>query len=275
MNAQYPKLIWGAAAVSIYLFIVGVLVFYFNTREEKKPVNYVKKDQHRIQVALSSPAKQKLKAPKVIQEKMKPKSKPKVKPKVKPKKEPKKTKPKSTPKKKVIKEKVVKKVKKKVVKKKDVNRTKPKPTKASDLFSKVKTPKKKNVIQVTDKPVKQSPKKNFIKVTDDPMSASQRISESLKQQKSMESGEENAYFAKVQAMLEAWPAQSEYAGEKATVLLYIKPSGRFEFQVTSGSDVDGFNTGLLSFLKQLQAIGFGRHDAGRTYEFEAEFIAKE
>lgn len=271
MNEKYPKFIWGAVAIGIYLFVVGVLIFYFNTREEKKPEHYVKKDEQRIQVALSSPPKVKVKKPKVIKEKVKPKSKPKVKPK----KKPKQNKPKTTIKKKVIKEKVVKKIKKKLIKKKDVNLTKPKKKKTIDLFSNVKTPKKKNMIQVTNTPVKVKPKKNLIKVTDDPMSASQRISESLKQQKNMDSGKENPYFAKVQAMLEAWPAQSEYAGEKATVLLYIKPSGRFEFQVTSGSDVDGFNIGLLSFLKQLQSIGFGRHNAGRTYEFEAEFIAKE
>lgn len=274
MNEQYPKLIWGAAAVSIYLLMVGILVFYFNTHKEKKPVNYVKKNEHRIQVALASAQKEQLKKPKVKKVKSKPKNKPKEDPKKKPKKKPEKkpkiTKPKKTAKKKVIKEKVVKKVKKK-----DVNLTKPKKKKAVDLFANVKAPKKKNVIQITDAPVKEKPKKNFIKVTDDPMSASQRIADSLKQQKSMESGEENAYFAKVQSMLQAWPAQSEYAGEKATVLLYIKPSGQFEFQVTSGSDVDGFNRGLLSFLKQLQKIGFGRHNAGRTYEFEAEFIAKE
>jgi len=266
MNKQYPKLVWGAAAVGIYMFIVGLLLFYFNTREEKKPVRYVKKDEHRIQVALS-PAK-KVEKKKIEKKKVTP---PKItKPKPKPK--PKKVVKKKVEKKKVIKEKVVK---KKIVKKKDENLTKPKIKKTTDLFAKVKTPQKKNLIQVTDKPVKEKPKKNIIKVTDDPLSASQRISDSLKKQKSSNSGEVNAYFAKVKAMLEAWPAQSEFAGEQATVLLYIKPSGRFEFQVTSGSDVDEFNIGLLSFLKQLQSIGFGKHNAGRTYEFEAEFIAKE
>jgi hypothetical protein len=31
----------------------------------------------------------------------------------------------------------------------------------------------------------------------------------------------------------------------------------------------------MDFLKQLQGIGFGRHNAGRTYEFEVEFSTKE
>ncbi len=280
MNEKYPKLIWGAVALGIYFVLVGLLIFYFNSREEKKPVHYVKKDEHRIQVSISpakSVQKKKVEKKKVTPPKItKPKPKPKPKPKVK-------TKPKKVEEKKVekkaIKEKVVKKppekIVKKVVKKKDENITKPKAKKATDLFSEVKTPEKKNLIQVTDKPVKEKPKNNIIKVTENPLSASQRVSDSLKKQKSTDSGEVNAYFAKVQAMLEAWPAQSEFAGEQATVLLYIKPSGRFEFQVTSGSNVDEFNVGLLSFLKQLQSIGFGKHNAGRTYEFEAEFIAKE
>lgn len=274
---KYPKLIWGAIAVGIYLFVVGVLIFYFNTREEKKPKHYVKKDEHRIQVALASPKniqKKNAKTPKIT--KPKPQNKPKftVKPKVKPK-------PKKVAKKKLIKEKVVKKsktmkvTKKKTIKKKDENLTKPKKKKTIDLFAKVKTLKKKNLIQISDKPVKTRPTKNIIKVTDAPASATQRISDSIKKQKSMDSGEVNTYFAKVQAMLEAWPARSEFLGEEATVTLFIKPTGKFEYQVTSGSDNVDFGKSVVDFLNQLQRLGFGRHNAGRTYEFEVEFSTKE
>ena len=260
----------GVLAIGVYLLVLGLLIFYFNTRSEEKSKRYVKKDEHRIQVALSAPkksekpnvAKQKPK----VEAKKKPEPKPKAKPKVKPK-------PKKVVKKKVIKEKIVK--KKKIVKK-DVNKTKPKKkNNAKNLFENVKAPKKKNVIKVSDKPIKTKPNNNFIKVTDNPKSASQRISSSLKNQKSSDSGVENAYLAKVQSMLEGWPAQSEYAGEKVKVMLYINPTGFFEFKLKTVSNNSNFNEGLTGYLQQLQDIGFGRHKGERTYQFEAEFIAKE
>ena len=175
----------------------------------------------------------------------------------------------------MIKEKVVK----KVVKKKDENRTKPKKmTKPKDLFANISAskkvkPKPKFKFEVTDKPIK--PKKsNLIKVSDKP-SASHLVSNSLKKQKQMDSGVEDDYLAKVQSLLEGWPAQSEYAGEKVKVMLYIDPSGFFEFKVKSASNNHDFNSGLTEYLEQLQEFGFGRHKGNRTYNFEAEFIAKE
>ena len=269
MIKKSSTLISGFLAFGIYFLLIGLLIFYFNTREEKKSVRYVKKNENRIQVAFSAPKQSEHKKavnpkPKV---KPKPKPKPKVKPKVKLKPKPK---PKKVLKKKVIKEKVVK----KEVKKKDENLTKPK-KKALDLFANVKTPKKKKLIEVTDKPIKTTPKNNLIKVTDKPISASERISSSLKNQKSSDSGVENAYLAKVQSMLEGWPAQSEYAGEKIKVILYINPTGFFEFKLKTTSNNPNFNEGLTGYLEQLQDIGFGRHRGERTYQFEAEFIAKE
>ncbi len=266
MIVKPSKLIPGALAIGVYLLVIGLLIFYFNTRSEEKPKRYVKKDEHRIQVALSAPKKSE--KPKVVKQKRKveAKKKPKIKPKVKPK-------PKKVVKKKVIKEKIVK--KKKSVKK-DVNKTKPKKkNSAKNLFANVKTPKKKNIIKVSDKPVRTKPKNNLIKVTDKPKSASQRINSSLKNQKSSDSGVENAYLAKVQSMLEGWPAQSEYVGEKVKVILYINPTGFFEFKLKTASNNQNFNEGLTEYLEQLQDIGFGRHKGERTYQFEAEFIAKE
>ena len=262
MIKQSSTFISGFLAFGIYFILIGLLIFYFNTRDEKKSVHYVKKNENRIQVALSTPKKAIDPKPKV---KPKPKPKPKVKPKVKPK-----PKPKKVVKKKVIKEKVVK----KTVKKKDENLTKTK-KKALDLFANVKTPKKKKLIEVTDKPIKTTPKNNLIKVTEKPISASERISSSLKNQKSSDSGVENTYLAKVQSMLEGWPAQSEYAGEKIKVILYINPTGFFEFKLKTTSNNPNFNEGLTGYLEQLQDIGFGRHKGERTYQFEAEFIAKE
>jgi len=274
MDMKLSKLIPGVLAIGIYVLVIGLLLFYFNTRSEEKSKRYVKKDEHRIQVALSAPKKSEKpkvvkKKPKVKQ-KVKPKKKPKVKPKVKPK-------PKKVVKKKIVKKKVIKeKVRKKPVKKKDVNRTKPKKrNKAKDLFANVKTPKKKNIIKVSDKPIKTKPKNNLIKVTENKTSASERISSSLKNQKSSDSGVENAYLAKVQSMLEGWPAQSEYAGEKVKVILYINPTGFFEFKLKTAANNQNFNEGLTEYLEQLREIGFGRHKGERTYQFEAEFIAKE
>ncbi len=265
MDIKPSKLISGVLAIGVYLLVIGLLIFYFNTRSKEKPKRYVKKDEHRIQVALSAPKK--ADKPKVVKKKPKvqPKKKPKVKEKVKPK-------PKKVVKKKVIKEKV----RKKSVKKKDENLSKPKKrNKAKDLFANVKTPKKKNIIKVSSKPIKTKPKNNLIKVTENRKSASERIKSSLKDQKSSDSGVESAYLAKVQSMLEGWPAQSEYAGQKVKVILYIDPTGFFEFKLKTASNNPNFNTGLTEYLEQLREIGFGRHKGTKTYQFEAEFIAKE
>ena len=128
------------------------------------------------------------------------------------------------------------------------------------------------------RPAKKKPErvtKNSMKVTEKAKSASERINASLKVQKSTDSGVENAYLAKVQRMLEGWPAQSDYVGEKVKVMLYIDPGGSFEFKLKTASSNQNFNEGLTEYLKQLQEFGFGRHKGGRTYQFEAEFIAKE
>ncbi len=272
MIDKSPKFIWGILAFAIYFMFVGLLVYYFNTRNEDKSKHYVKKDEHRIQVALSAPKKKK-----VIKPKPKKITKPKVKPKPKKKPKKKKTVVKKDTKKKVIKEKLVKKIPKK---KKDENLTKPlklkpKKKKAADLFLNVKTKKKKIDIKISDTPIKKKVKNNLIKVTDAPPSALERINQSIKNKKSMDSGVENAYFAKVQTILEAWPARSEFLGEEATVTLFIKPTGKFEYQVTSGSNNVAFGKSVVDFLNQLQNIGFGKHNAGRTYEFEVEFSTKE
>jgi len=261
MDVKPSKLIPGVLAIGIYFFILGLLVFYFNSRSEDKAKKYVKKDEHRIQVALSSSAKSKS----VTKKKKKAKAVKKVQKKSTPK-------PQKTTKKRVIKEKIVK---KKAVKKKVRKKPKAKKNNTQDLFANVKAPKKKNIINVSDKPLKTRPQKNLIKMTDTPKSATDRINNSLKNQTSKEKGVESAYLAKVQSLLEGWPAQSDYAGEKVKVILHISPSGHFEFKIKSASRNEDFNRGLTEYLEQLQEFGFGRHNGGRIYNFEAEFIAKE
>ncbi len=265
MIKHSSTVISGILAFAVYFVIVGLLIFYFNTRNEDRSKHFVKKNEKRIQVALSAPKKvtspkKKVKKKSSIKSKHRMKTKPKQKPKTK---------------KKVIKEKRIKKkiVRKKTVRKKDQNLSKPK-NKARDLFKNIKTAKKKKLlIKVSDKPIESKPKNDLIKVTD--MSASERIDASLKAHNKSDRGVENAYFAKVQRMLEEWPAQSDFAGEKAKVILSIKPSGHFEFKIVSQSSIPAFNQGLKEFLEQLQILGFGPHNAGRTYKFEAEFIAKD
>ena len=298
MKHRYVSLFSGLGAVVIYLFLLFMLLFYFNTHETKKIQHFVKKDEHRIQVSLSAPAvskqvpskpkkqiqKKKVAKKEIIKKKVTKKvsvDKAKIKsPKVKEKPIPKVQKKIKKP---ILKEKIVKKTKKKKEPKKSV-KNKPKPVnkpkkkvkKTSELFSDVaihkkieKKEKKEKIEQVV------KVEKNKISMKDKKPSASERVKDSLKVQKVKETGVENAYLAKVQALLETWPAQSEFAGEKAMVKLYVKPTGMFEFKVKSKSNNVDFNLGLIDFLMQLQGLGLGPHHGGKTYEFEVEFIAKE
>ncbi|DAB40691.1 MAG TPA: hypothetical protein CFH81_04140 [Sulfurovum sp. UBA12169] len=114
----------------------------------------------------------------------------------------------------------------------------------------------------------------MIKVSDKP-SASDLVSNSLKIQKNSDSGVENAYFAKVEKILQGWPAQSEFAGEKAKVWFKVQVDGSFQFRIITGSSAPGFNEGLEAYLTQLQKIGFGPHQGGRPYELDVEFEANE
>lgn len=267
MMFRYSKVIPGILAVGIYILLVGLLLVYFNTRSEEKAKHYVKKDEHRIQVAFSQPQKKKKEKPKHAKPKKKVKKQVK-----KAKKKPKpQAKPKKSTKKKVIKEKVVK----KPLKKKEHNITKKPKNKPRNLFENLNVPKKKSVIQVSDKPIKTVPKHQLIQTSEKPVSATERINNSLKNRKASQSGVESAYLAKVQSMLEGWPAQSEYAGEKVKIILYIDTNGFFEFKLKVPSANENFNRGITEYLEELQNIGFGPHNGGRTYKFEAEFIAKE
>mgnify|MGYP001818738333 CR=1 FL=1 len=265
MINKSSTIISGVLAFGIYFTVIGVLIFYFNTYEKKKPVHYVKKNEERIRVSMSTPKpapkKEVKKQPrKVVKSKPKPK--------------PKKTVNKQEVKKKVIKEKVEKK-KKVVKKKKDLNTTKPKKVnKPKDLFANVTSKKKveKPKPKLEKKPVE--PKKKSLKPVEK-ISASELVSNTLKSQKKSDSGIENEYLAMIEEKLKGWPAQSEYAGEKARVWIKVEPSGAFRYKVVSASGNDAFNAGLISYLKQLQKIGFGPHKGSRAYELDVEFIAKE
>ncbi|EIF50835.1 TonB C-terminal domain-containing protein [Sulfurovum sp. AR] len=267
MIKKSSTLISGLLAVGIYIGVIALILFYFNTREEKKPVHFVKKNEDRIRVSMSDPKTQVKKEIKQVPKKV-------VKPKPKPKPKPKEAVKKKVVEKKVIKEKVVKKAKV-VKKKKDVNTTRPKKlNKPKDLFANI-TSKKKIEKPKPVKPAPVKPKKpDMTKVAKKP-SASDLVSDSLKIQKKSDVGIENAYLAKIEEKLKGWPAQSEYAGEKAKVWLKVEPNGRFEYKVITASGNEAFNSGLMAYLEQLQTIGFGPHKGNRAYELEVEFVATE
>ena len=263
MNNKSSTFISGVLAFGVYFALLITLLFYFNMREENKPIHYVKKNEDRIRVSMASPKSESKKQTKKVVKKQ-PKKKV-VKKKV----------VKEKPKKKVVKKEVVKKkvvpkkvVKKKVIKEKVVKKVKPpkkkKETKPKDLFANVtanKKPEKKRVY----KPKNTKPK----------VSASELFNNSIKVQKPSDRGIENAYLAKVEEKLNGWPAQSEYAGEKAKVSLKIQTNGKFTFKVITGSSNPDFNEGLIAYLKQLQRFGFGPHKGGRSYAIDVEFVATE
>ena len=88
-------------------------------------------------------------------------------------------------------------------------------------------------------------------------------------------GVEGKYLAKIQTILYGWPAQSDYAGKRAIVHLSIKKDGSFTFRLKERSKDDDFNKGLITYLKQLKNIGFGRHNSKKIYSIEVIFVAKE
>lgn len=88
------------------------------------------------------------------------------------------------------------------------------------------------------------------------------------------SGVEDGYKSKVKSILNGWPAQSNFAGNKARIKFTIEPSGRFEFDIVNMSSNEEFNKGLIQYLKQLQRVGFGAHGGNRAYVFDVDFIAE-
>ncbi len=263
MMNKSSTFISGVLAVGIYIAFILLLIIYFNTRDVNKPIHYVKKNEDRIRISIATPKEKTKKQTKKPVKKKAVKKKPTQK-----KKSVKKetVKKKKTVKKKVLKEKVVKKPKK--VKKRDINTTRPKKVnKPKSLFDNVKT-KKQTSKRKNKKVVEQ-------KVIKPKVSASELLNDSIKVQKPSDRGIENAYLAIIEEKLNGWPAQSEYAGEKAKVQLKIQTNGSFKFKVITRSSNPDFNIGLEEYLKQLQRFGFGPHKGGRVYKIDVKFIATE
>ena len=79
MIKKSSTLISGLLAFGIYISVIGILLFYFNTRDQEKPLHYVKKNEERIRVTMSAPKPQVKKEIKKQPKKVvKPKPKPKA-----------------------------------------------------------------------------------------------------------------------------------------------------------------------------------------------------
>jgi protein TonB len=272
------RTLWGLLSFGIYLALVALVWFYFNVKSKEKKQHYVKKNDDVVQVALAAPKQSSLPEKKKKTKKKKPQKKVK---KTQPKKQKRKQKKLNTKKKTESKKQLKRKKrptknvskKNKKVKKRDTNRTRTKKKQsAKSLFASVKTPRK-PMIKITDKPVRTKPTKQLFTMVD--AKAHKDAQHSLKKQRRKERGVENAYLAKVQRMLEDWPSQSDFAGEKVKVYLKIRPDGYFTFEFKQKANNPAFNEALRAYLEQLQTIGFGPHEGRRTYLFEAEFVAKD
>lgn len=279
----------GIISVGIYFTLINILIYYFAYHKEKNSIHFVKKNESYIKVSLSSPPppkstnSKKSTDKKVVKKRQKSNPK-KIEKKVTPKKTetPKKVVEKKIEKKrvaekketkKIIKEKVVKKVtpkkepKKVAEKKVTPKETKPKVSSTKELFDSIET--------------KYKPPKNTTQNKTESIDSlfggfgnSKSKSSTTGVQESRDSGVVNPYFARVEEILFGWSAQSEFAGQKATVWIRIEPSGKFRFRVTTASRNPEFNRGLIEYLRELQKSGFGKHEANRAYELEIEFIAK-
>jgi len=229
------KILSGILAFSIYFFILGLLFNYFNHHKARQTIHYVAKNDHRIMVALSGAPQTSTPPPPAA--KKTPKHKPK------PRKRPSKVSPKKAP-------------------------AKPKPTPVS-------RPKKEQARKQKKRVDVHSLFRNVKERKPAKKKAKRHSSKTGREKTQQDRGRQNAYFAKVETMLQSWPAQSEYAGEKIKVWLKIQQDGSFTYKILSASGNDEFNTALTQFLKQLQQIGFGRHQNSRPYTINVEFVAKE
>lgn len=309
MKEKIFTTIAGVCAFGIYFLLINTLIYYFDYHNRQKSIHFVKKNENSILVSLSSPKSiekttdkkettknniekkvedkkpvEKQSMPtktieKKIEEEKKQEDKKVVEDKKVTKKEiEKKVEVKEDTTKKEIKEKVVKKVEKKVekttTKSKTVSSSKPKednhkPTNTKDLFSSIDTkysPSKPKITSNTKESI------NSLFGGDTPTKAT---SNKNGVQESKDSGIENAYLAKIEEILNGWPAQSDYVGERAKVWIRVEPNGSFVFRVTTASGNSDFNTGLVDYLREIQKRGFGSHKAQRAYDLEVEFIASD
>ncbi len=239
MRRDSFKVISGGIAITIYLCVTGMVLYYFNYRSNSdRSVHYVTKNSDAIAVSLAgaktpSPKKEGKKQHRVKKAAQRPKKVRNI----------------SSPKPAAQKSKKAKKPAKKI--------------QTKNLFSSVKTP--------HGPSQKNTPKASKSREK----SASEKVADALKKPHVDDKGRENRYFASVEEKLRGWPAQANYAGETISVWLKVYPGGSFEFKVKRRSANSEFNEALIAYLKQLQSIGLGRHHNPRPYEIEVKFEAVE
>ncbi len=276
----------GIIAVAIYVCIVGSLFWYFGYKSEEKDEGA--KTEQVIVVDISALDEKQDSTPPVQNKTNEIEKSSEVPPQVPPQKEKPVEQPQkeeSTQQKKLIDEKPIPvdkpKPKTQIVKKQETKKTentksiqnsKNKTKETSDLFANVKS----DVPVVQTSKTKQSSKPSLSVTTKTfkPSSseASQRINKEFAKQGN--AGVEDAYKSKVKSILQGWPAQSSYAGERAKISFVIQPNGDFDFKIIQPSANEEFNQGLVQYLKQLQRVGFGPHAGSRAYLFDVNFIAE-
>ena len=290
------KVLSGVAALSIYLGIIFLILFFYNIHKAKAK-NYVEKNSDRVTVTLvnsdktvfnktdkvSTPKKPApIVTPPVIKKNEPKKTVPKkVEPKkivhaVKPIPKPQKIAPKKIPKKVIPQKpkKVIPKPPKKTVPKKP-KKIIPKPPKkkvpkksAKDLFSSVKTntPVKKTPKRPAKRPIKQPSSVHHNSSITDRIKAthqSGRVSNANR-----DKGIENRYIARVKSHMNNWNAVGA-KGQWVTIHLIIYNSGKFRYTAT------GVNGAMKSSLKQymdtLNRMGLGRHKKSTPYSIQVRF----
>jgi len=250
----------GVLAVGIYLFLLLALIIYFNTREETKPIHYVKKNENAIRVTMASPPSQEV-TPETKKEIKTPQTKTRDS-----------VKKQKDTKKKIRKEEVVKKKPNKKPKKKKDKKPPPKKiNKRKDLFKNLPTSKKAK--KKTEKPEKS--KKKTIKQKEKKSTAMDMLNNnSIKVQKKSDRGVVNAYFAKIEEKLNGWTAQSEYAGASVEIWIEIESNGRFKFRIKKYSSNEMFNEGINNYLKRLKIRGLDKHTRKKPYSFNITIVAE-
>ena len=292
-------------AIGIYLFTLIGIWLYFTSHNKDHNKNFVEKNEESISVSISldipqevapasvnqpsnltpskpqvSKPKPPIEQPKAVEEKAIPLeiNTTKIK-KIEPKKEepkkeePKKEEPKKEePKKEEPKKEEPKKEepKKEEPKKEEPKKeeTKPKHSNPNDLFANIGTPTKPT--NATSPVISTTAQRTDNTSTTG--SATAKVNEHMG---SGERGIEDAYKARIIKALEGWPTQAEYAGQMAKVEFKVFTSGQFEFVLKQKSTNEDFNRGLIQYLEQLQNVGFGPHNSGRTLTIDVDFIAKD
>jgi len=152
---------------------------------------------------------------------------------------------------------------------------------AKDLFSNIKTQNidaKKDKLNAKDmfskinhKEVALSPKNSSEIINSSKTSGVGATQNATGEGKKKQEGVPPEYINSIKKRLNAWPANEQYYGETATVNYVVKTSGAFTFTVTANNRA--FKEELVEYLSGLQTRGFEPHGGGRAWSFKTTFTA--